>query len=139
MKKYLLVIVALMLIPTVLIGCQLNAESALEYQNITRARISESSGFGKVDPDFFGDYQDEETLLLFTDLLKNASKEEGIVDMIEPEYDLEVFYQDETSQGFHLWLEEVGEKNTLMKVDDTHTIYTVSAELTNKLINLLKK
>lgn len=139
MKKHFLIIAVLILIPTFLLGCQSNAESALEYQNISRVGISESTGFGKVNPEFFEIYQDEERLLLFTDLLKNASKEEGIVDMIAPQYDLEVSYEDDTSLGFHLWLGEKGEKSTLMQVDDTHTIYTVSTELTNKLIDLIKK
>jgi len=139
MKKLLLVISVLVLIPIFLLGCQSNAESALEHQNISRVGISESTGFGKVNPEFFEIYQDEERLLLFTDPLKNASKEEGIVDMIAPQYDLDVSYEDGANLEFHLWVGESGEKSTLMQVDDTHTIYTVSRELTNKLIDLLKK
>lgn len=139
MKKYLLILIAVLLVPAVAIGCQSEAESVLEYQDISKVSISESNGFGKVNPDFFETYQDQETLSIFTDLLKNASQDEGIVDMIEPEYDLEILYEDETIQGFHLWVGEDGARSTLMNVDDTHTTYTVSAEFTNKLIDLLKE
>jgi len=138
MKKYLIIVLAFMLLPAVLMGCQSSADSTLNYGDITEVRISESTGFAKVDPNYFEIYQDEDSLLLFTDLLKNASKEEGIVDMIKPEYDLKILYKDENDQGFHLWVGESGEKSALMKVDDTHTIYTVSAEATDKLIALFE-
>ncbi len=139
MKKYLLILIAVLLIPAVVIGCQSEAESVLVYQDISKVSISESSGFGKVNPDFFETYQDQEKLSIFTDLLKNASQEEGIVDMIEPQYDLKILYEDETTQGFHLWVGDDGGKSTLMNVDDTHIIYTVSPEFTNKLIDLLNE
>ncbi len=138
MKKILMIFLAFMLIPALLLGCQSNADSTLNYRDVSEVRISESTGFTKVNPDFFEIYQDEDALLLFTDLLQNATREEGIVDMIQPEYDLEILYKDGNDQGFHLWVGESGEKSTLMKVDDTHTIYTVSAEITDKLIALFE-
>ncbi len=138
MKNYLLGLFVVIFLFTVLAGCQSKADTPLSYENITEVKVSVSTGFGKVDPNYFEVYQDPERLLIFKDLFRNAVEEEGIVDMIEPEYDLEVLCQKENLQGYHLWVGETGEISTLMKVENTHTIYTVPAEITAKLIDLLK-
>lgn len=44
----------------------------------------------------------------------------------------------EKLQRFDLWLGTEGEIGALMKPDDTHTMYTVSEEVNDKLISLIK-
>ncbi|MBB6445620.1 hypothetical protein [Bacillus benzoevorans] len=38
----------------------------------------------------------------------------------------------------YLWIGEKGQRSTFMKPEDTHTIYTVSEEKTEKLIELVE-
>lgn len=58
--------------------------------------------------------------------------------MVEPKFGVEVTYGNESKQGFHLWLGKDGEISSLMKVDDTHTIYTIPEKMNNKLIDLME-
>ncbi len=138
MKKTLLALLLFTFLSPILIGCRSNSDTSLEYQGISMVEISQSAGFNSVNPDFFEVNQDEETLLIFADLLKQASRQQGIVDMIEPEYDLNIHFNNGNIQGFHLWVGDSGEISSLMKVDDTHTVYTLSAKITEKLIDLLQ-
>ena len=138
MKKSILFVLLLSLMPVVLIGCQSKESNGFSDVNITKVSISKSSGFGKVNSDFFTVYEDKETLDIFKNAISNAVKREGIVDMAEPEFDLEVIYTNGNKQDYHLWVGKKGQKSTLMDVNDTHTIYIISEEITNQLIDLVK-
>lgn len=132
--KFLIVILTLSII---LVACQTNNNTIAEI-NISKVSISKSSGFGKVNTDFFIEYEDEESMEIFKNAIANAVKREGIADMVEPEFDWKVRYIDGQKQGYHLWLGEKGHKSTLMNVKDTYTAYSISEEITNQLLELLK-
>ena len=138
MKKIILFVLSLSFMSVILIGCQSNDNNGLPDENISKVSISKSSGFGKVNSDFFAVYEDKETLDIFKNAISNAVKSEGIADMAEPEFDIKAIYTDGNKQGFHLWVGGKGQKSTLMNVNDTHTIYSISEEITNQLIDLVK-
>jgi len=139
MRRAILFVFTFVFMSIIFLGCQSKINNELQLDGeITKVSISKSKGFGKINSDFFAVFNDEETLKTFRSLISSAVKEEGIVDMIEPEFDLEVIYENENLQQFHLWVGEKGQRSTLMKIDNTHTIYTVSEEMTNKLIDLVK-
>ena len=138
MKKDIFFILLLSLISVVLIGCQSKDRNGFSEVNIMQVSISKSSGFGKVNSNFFIVYEDKETLDIFNNAISNAVKRDGIVDMAEPEFDLKVLYIDGNKQGYHLWVGEKGQKSTLMNVNDTHTIYAISEEITNQLVDTIK-
>ena len=60
------------------------------------------------------------------------------MDIVESEFDLEVIYTDGNKQGYHLWVGGKGQKSTLMNVYDTNTVYSISEEITNQLVDLVK-
>ncbi len=138
MKKSILYVLLLSLMSVVLIGCQSKDSNGLLDGNITKVSISKSSDFGKVNSNFFTVYEDKETLDIFKNVISNAVKQDGIVDIAKAEFDVEVIYTDGNKQGYHLWVGEKGQKSTLMDVNDTNTIYLISEDLTNKLIDLMK-
>ncbi|MFJ7405236.1 MULTISPECIES: hypothetical protein [unclassified Lysinibacillus] len=133
MKKFILCVLSLCILSVIVIACQSN-----ESVNISKVSISKSSGFGKVNADFFTVYKDKDSLDIFNNAISTAVKREGIADMAEPEFDLKVSYIDGNKQGYHLWLGEKGQKSTIMKVNDTHFTYAISEEITEQLIDLLK-
>ena len=104
---------------------------------ISKVSLSNSNTIGQINTDFFTVYEDEEVLETFQNIFTSAVKQEGIVDIAEPEFDLEVIYKEGNKQEYHLWLGEKDEQSTLMQVEDTHTIYTISEEATNQLIDLV--
>jgi hypothetical protein len=139
MRKLILLFFLTVFIPAILFGCQ--SESNTEFQaseNLTKVSISLSNGFGKVNSDFFVIYEDKETLEIFSSVFSTAVQEEGIVDIAEPEFDLEVIYEDGKKQELHLWVGTPEQRSTLMNTNNTNTIYTVSKEMTAKLIELVQ-
>lgn len=138
MKKICLLLVSIVFIPLVLLGCQTNTDSEETISEISKVSISNSKGFGEISTDFFIVFEDEETLRTFQNAITNAKQREGIVDMIDPEFDLEVIYKDGTKKEYHLWVEEKDGKSSLMNVENTHTVYSISEEITNQLIILIR-
>jgi len=138
-----------MLISVMLMSCQSHNEasntdriSGAESDNeidITQVSISNAKGFSNVNTNFFTVYEDKESLKVFKDVVSSAVRVQGIVDLVAPEFDFEIVYNDGNKQVYHLWVGESGKKSTIMKVEDTHTIYTVPAAITDKLIELLEQ
>ena len=137
MKKFYWFIVSILLIPLILIGCQSTVDDETPNDEISKVSLSNSNTIGQINTDFFTVYEDEEVLETFQNIFTSAVKQEGIVDIAEPEFDLEVIYKEGNKQEYHLWLGEKDEQSTLMQVEDTHTIYTISEEATNQLIDLV--
>lgn len=137
MKKFYRFIVSILLIPLILIGCQSTVDDETPNDEISKVSLSNSNTIGQINTDFFTVYEDEEVLETFQNIFTRAVKQEGIVDIAEPEFDLEVIYKEGNKQEYHLWLGEKDEQSTLMQVEDTHTIYTISEEATNQLIDLV--
>ena len=160
MRKTYLLIVSMILISIILVGCQSNtniegsnddskgSNADVEASNanvdvsnvlLSKINISNSKGFGTVNTDFFAVYEDEPTLETLQNAFTNAVMVAGMVDMMEPEYDLEFINTDGTKQAYHLWIgeRERDTKSTIMKVEDTHFIYTISEEATNLLLDMV--
>ena len=137
-KKISLFVLLLSLLSIVLVGCQSKVSKEVSDVTIKKVSISKSSGFDKFNSDdFFAVYEDKETLDIFKNAISSAVKGNGIVDMVSPEFDLEVMYTDGTKRGYHLWLREKGRKSILMHVGNSHVIYSLSEEITNQLVDLI--
>ena len=135
MKKILLMALFFISVPIVLMGCQTNDSDS---DDIVKVSVSESREFGKINTDFFGVYEDEETVDMFEELFEDAVKQDGIVDIVSPEFDIEAELENGSKKQLHLWVGEADQRSTLMYVEDTNTIYLTPAEDTNWLIELLK-
>lgn len=110
---------------------------APEQVHAVKASISKSTGFGEVNTDFFKVIEEESFLRYIEKAITSAAKQPGIVNMAEPEYDLEVVWSNGDIQGFHLWLGDKWQPSTIMDITDTHMIYTVPDWSTNQLIDLI--
>ena len=135
MKKILLMALFFISVPIVLMGCQTNDSDS---DDIVKVSVSESREFGEINTDFLYAYEDEETLELFEELFDDAVKQDGIVDIVSPEFDIEAELENGSKKQLHLWVGEADQRSTLMYVEDTNTIYRTSAEHTDWLIGLLK-
>ncbi|OZM56863.1 hypothetical protein CIB95_08820 [Lottiidibacillus patelloidae] len=131
MKKIVLLLLSLVLLLS-LIGCQ--QEKGNELIKVTLAK---ASGFGQVNDDFLATYEEADTLSLFKEVITTAAKQPGIVDVSSPDYTFQVFYENGDKEAYHLWVGEEGRKSMIMQTTDTHTVYLVSEELTNQLIEII--
>ncbi len=105
---------------------------------ITKVSIYKLKNSDATVLDFSGTLNDKEALKKFKNIILDSTKEEGIVNMINPEFRLELTYKDDSKQEFNLWADEDGQKSSLMKTNDTHTLYTISEEATYELMDLMK-
>lgn len=138
MKRINLLVFLTLFGSLILSGCQSNDSNEGSNKEISKVNVSNSLEFGKVNANLFVVYEDEETLELFQNAITNNVRLDGIVDLSEPEYDLEIIFSNGNKEGYHLWVGEKGQTSNLMKVNDTHTVYSISAEMTNQFIDLFK-
>ncbi len=132
----------LILIFVILFGCQSTSKTQkpeLHQDNITllldskitEVIISDSSKSTVTAS------ENEDYIESFRSILSSAVKEDGIANMSNPDYIVDVVYGNESEQRFDLWIDQTSQRTTLMNTDDTHTIYTLSKEMTDKLILLV--
>lgn len=137
MKLHKWQLLFIFIFPFILLGCNSNSQLA-ESDDILKVSVADNIEMGKMNTDYFAVFEDEESLEVFEDAIENAEKQEGIVDVSPPDFDLEVVYQDQSIEELHLWVGWENEISLLMKVEDTHTIYTIPQEITVKLIEILR-
>lgn len=133
MKKFITLNLIVVLISVVLLGCQPEGSNKLDLDGaIKEVRILKSNS------DFSISFTDKENLQILRNILTSATKEEGIVDIRNPDFELEIIYEGDNKEVFYLWLEEDGGKGGLMKSEDTRIFYTLSEEMNEKLISLIQ-
>ena len=120
MKKTILLAVFLISISSILFACQSN-----ENTNEFSANPTTKS-------------ENDNKLSIFQAIFSNAVREPGIVDMAAPEFYMNVVYDKDNQKSLYLWIGEKGQRSTFMKTEDTNTIYTVSNDVTDKLIELVE-
>lgn len=150
MRKVMFFVLSLAFMSIVLLGCQSERNVAIDVEKtnseqqpkddgnlkvdgkITKVNISKSKGESATV------FEDDDSIQTLESIISNAVKEKGIVNMGDPEFYMDVLYDNGHEQSFHVWIGKQGEKSALMKTDDTHSIFTISEEMTNKLIDLME-
>ncbi|RVT59968.1 hypothetical protein [Niallia taxi] len=148
MKKNILLMVFIISISSILFACQskgitteISANPTAKSQNDKRLSIkndfksisiSKTNGVNEIT------FDDKDTLKAFQVIFSSAVREPGIVDMAAPEFYMDVVYDKDNQQSLYLWIGEKGQRSTFMKTEDTNTIYTVSNDMTDKLIELVE-
>lgn len=143
MKKGIVLLALLIAISLPLVGCNKDEieDSSINLVfdgEITEVSISKIKDSDATVSDFSGTLKDKEALKTFKNIIFNATKEEGIVNMSNPEFNIKLTYEDGSKQEFNLWLGKDGQKSSLMKTNNTHSIYTISEEDTRELTDLMK-
>ena len=154
MKKAMPLVLSLTLVSTILFGCQSedtptvdSDKTKAEQQGEVVVEISEELkleaeiakvSISQLTGDFATVFDDATSINAISDIMSNAVKQDGVVSMESPEFELEVDYVNGDKQTLYLWIGEKGELSTFMNANDTHTIHTVSKDMTDKLIDLIK-
>lgn len=111
--------------------------SELNNEEMIQARVAEASGIGSFNETDFIMFNGVEKVRPFADMLRNA--DDALEDSIhgEPDFDLELHWKGGVMAQYHLWLGQKQQPSFLMDVTHPHLIYRVSADMTNKLIQVL--
>lgn len=148
--KNLALLVFIALVSAILFGCQneketvkadeqkIEAEMTESEQLLTKSEVSkvEVSKTKGIDPVV---YEEAEVLGKFNELFSSAAKESGTANVTDPNFYLKLTDEEGDIQRLHLWLGNEGEQSMLMNPNDTHTIYTITSDMTAKLIELIDK
>lgn len=106
----------------------------VEVEQVT---ISRSQRFGSVNPSVLGTFTKQADIERFTKAFRNAVKIEGVLDIARPEFDL-TFATEAGQETFHIWLGiSKGVKGMYTYAADTGTGYTMAAEDTDYLRELI--
>lgn len=118
-----------------------NTDTSLKSENNKQLSINNdfiTISFLKPNGSSKVNFDDKETLTAFRDIFSSAVKENGIVNIADPEFYMDVIYDKNEQSRLYLWIGEKGQRSTFMKINDTNTIYTVSPEKTDRLILLVE-
>lgn len=140
MKRIFVLILPLVFISIFFLGCQSKEETYSLNNNIKFdgeiVKISISKIKGNNDYVF----ADKDSIEFLRGIALNAVKENRIVNMSNPNFYIDIEYKNKKTESLYLWLGGESEKSALMKMDDnSHTIYTISEEMSSKFSTLLKK
>lgn len=99
--------------------------------DIEKVELSETKG---IDPVV---YKEANEIEILQETISSSIRQPGIVNMTDPEFYLKVVMADGDKQYLHLWLGGEGETASLMDADDTHTLYSVTPHMKEKITELL--
>ena len=148
--KNIALLVFIALVSTILFGCQsenetvkaeeqksevemTESEHLLSKSEVSKVEVSKTKG---IDPVV---YEEADVLGRFNELFSSAAREPGTANVTDPEFYLKLTDEEGDIQRLHLWLGNKGEQSMLMNPSDTHTVYTVTPDMTAKLIELIEK
>ena len=86
--------------------------------------------FSAIEEDSSTTFTDSKVVKDFIKAFNNAKREPGIVNMADPEYKVEL-----GDESYFLWVSE--EYGTIMNLNDTNTIYTLSKSSAKTIKELL--
>ncbi len=135
MKKILGSLSIMLIVLLLVSGCQrTSAQLNLKLVEISKYQVDNQSQ----TPILWStsNTQHKELLTLFDKILSESKRNEGIVNMMEPEYFAQLTDTNQSQMDVYLWLSSEG-LGSLMKADDTHTIYVIPQDLTEALVALL--
>lgn len=147
MKRFTILGLILVFVSITMLGCQpqdnKDDNNKIDLKDeIKEVNIFQSNEFKKEKSDLIVSSSEIDNTEIFETvktIINDAIKQAGIVSMTEPNYDLQIVYEDGSTKELYLWLMEVEDgKGSLMEVEDTHIVYTFSEELNAKLIDLIK-
>lgn len=136
MKQAMRQIGAITVMVFMLSGCGSND---FRTDGIEEVRVSESDGFSSFQERDIVTFDEPESIRVFEDMLREADEIPGVANVVGPEYDIEIRFEDGETDRYYLWLnDDAKSASSLYDADDTNIGYRLPADVTEKLINLLE-
>lgn len=136
MKQAMRQIGAITVMVFMLSGCGSND---FRTDGIEEVRVSESDGFSSFQERDIVTFDEPESIRVFEDMLREADEIPGVANVVGPEYDIEIRFEDGEMDRYYLWLNDDAKSvSSLYDADDTNIGYRLPADVTEKLINLLE-
>jgi hypothetical protein len=98
--------------------------------NIEKVNVYKMKSFSVIEEDSLVTFSDSKMIKDFVKAFNTAKKVPGIVDMADPAYKIEL-----GDKSYFLWITQ--ESGTIMNLNDTKTIYTLSKSSVKTIYELL--
>lgn len=116
-----------------LFGCQqINEEKADNTDSVESISIYKMIGFSEIIEESLNVITDSEEINSIEEIIKGAEKVAGIVDVFDPHYQVEI-----GGKTYYLWIHNK-EAATIMDEEDTRTVYKISGNLVERLIEVIR-
>lgn len=125
MKKYLFISIFIFAFITSLSGC---SKGVIKVKEVN---VFEMESFSEVKEDSLFTFTDKTEIKQIKKAVNSAKKQPGIVDMADPQYKVEL-----GGKSFFLWLSQ--DHGTIMDVENTHTIYSLTDKSVENVNNLFR-
>lgn len=114
-----------------------NRSVALEFEEMERVEIAESTGPGSFNAQFVVTYTQFHDIKVFAEMLRSTVESDEANTSANPDFDLELHWRGNMHERYHLWLGRKDESSRLQNAEHRHLLYRVPAHVTNRLINVL--
>ncbi|KAB2336761.1 hypothetical protein F7731_10435 [Cytobacillus depressus] len=105
--------------------------SACSFQKVDNVNIYEMKSFSDFKENSLVVISDSKEKNVIIKAFTNAARESGIVNMADPHYKVEI-----GNEAFFLWIGD--NSGTIMNLNDTHTIYTLSEKASNQIKKIIE-
>lgn len=110
----------------------------VDIEEMNYVKIAESIGGARFNEEFIVEYNRMQEMKVFADMLRNADEMIDTTVQREPDFDLKIHYKDDDMERYQLWLGRRGAPSVFMNVAETHLVYKVAADVTDRLIVTLR-
>ncbi len=115
------------------------ASSLSSVGDVEKIELLNVEGFTQNNASVLKTFTEKEQLQAIIEAIETSDKMSGILNVIEPDYGLNLYYKDGETITYYLWLSKEGAKyyGMIMDTEDTHTGFTLkesSAKILHELI-----
>ncbi|MFC4682878.1 MULTISPECIES: hypothetical protein [unclassified Exiguobacterium] len=136
MKQRHISVLGLTVLTLTLTGCGSND---FRTDGMEEVRVSESDGFSSFQESDIVTFDEPEAIQVFENMLREADEIPGVANVVGPEYDIEIRFEDGETDRYYLWLnDDPKSDSSLYDADDTNIGYRLPADVTEELIGLLE-
>ncbi|MDX5475970.1 MAG: hypothetical protein LPK00_10600 [Bacillaceae bacterium] len=136
MKK----LAVIFIISLLLTACNVNSVETMVLldEKITKVEVSKSNGVGDINLEIVKTFEDQPTIRILENAIKNAVMKDVPLPKSTPDYDLIINYGDNLpAHAIHLWLGNDNEQSVMMYMVEGGDTYVTSMKITKAFRDLL--
>lgn len=109
----------------------------IELEEMECINVSESIKMYKFNESFALEFNQLVHIKVFADMLRSTEEFDQPEIEVPPDFDLEIRYKGDVKERYQLWLGRFGKPSVLKDASQTHLVYKVPADVTDRLIHTL--
>ncbi|PYZ96441.1 hypothetical protein CR205_12020 [Alteribacter lacisalsi] len=113
------------------------AASGMTQGEVSSVKISEFSRWGSQEGEQIAVLKDSSEIEQILRAVQSTDEIKGVVDFVDGDFEVKVVYETDTTELFHLWINENTTLGAVMNPDDSHKLFALSESQTAELKKIL--